>query len=260
MSLQLIVLGGSAAWPNPGQGCSSYLVRDEASQILIDCGPDTLHELRRQADYTALDAIVISHCHADHILDLVPYRYGLIYGPRRPEQRIPLWLPPGGRDRLDMLGDAFDGQGEPYLSFWEDAFDIEEFDPAATLAIGALSLRFAATQHYVECYAVRVDDEHGSAIGYSSDTGRISPLLELFQGAGVLVVEATLEGHGDVPKIERGHLTPEEAGQLATRAGAQRLIVTHLWSERPDDDVLGRASQHFGGPIEIAKPGLHVDA
>jgi ribonuclease BN (tRNA processing enzyme) len=259
MTLQLTVLGGSAAWPNPGQGCSSYLVSHGATQVLIDCGPDTLHELRRQVDYTTLTTVVISHCHADHILDLVPYRYGLIYGPTRPRRRIPLWLPPGGRDRMDMLGDAFDGQGEPYLSFWDDAFDLHEYDPAETLLIDELQIRFAATQHFVECYGVRVDAPSGGSVGYSSDTGRIDPLVDLFRDAHVIVVEATLEGHGDIPKIERGHLTPEEAGALAARCGAGSLVITHLWSERPDGDVLRRAASRFDGPIEIAKPGLRVD-
>ena len=131
MSLELIVLGGSAAWPNPGQGCSSYLVCGGSAQLLIDCGPDTLLELRRQADFTTVDAIVISHCHADHILDLVPYRYGLVYGPTRPERRVPLWLPPGGRARMKLLADAFAGQDEPPEAFWDAAFELLEYNAEA---------------------------------------------------------------------------------------------------------------------------------
>lgn len=259
MSLQLVVLGGAAAWPNPGQGCSSYLVRAPGVSVVIDCGPDTLLELRRQTDYAAVDAIVVSHCHADHILDLVPYRYGLIYGPTRPARRIPVWLPPGGLDRMDMLGNAFQGQGEPYKSFWEDAFELREYDPAATLHLGPLGLHFTATQHFVECYAIRVDGQDGRSLCYSSDTGRVSTLVDRFRGADVLLVEATLDDHGDTPGAERGHLTPEDAGELATRSGASRLVVTHLWSERPDDEVVTRIRARYAGQIQVARPGLCVD-
>jgi ribonuclease BN (tRNA processing enzyme) len=160
---------------------------------------------------------------------------------------------------MDMLGDAFDGQGEPYLAFWDDAFDLLEYDPDEVLQIGDLAIRFVATQHFVECYGVRVDHAGGSSIGYSGDTGRIDPLVPLFRDAAVIVVEATLEGHGAMPKVERGHLTPEEAGELAARSGARTLVMTHLWSERPDSEVLRRAAGRFDGQIEIAKPGLRVD-
>lgn len=259
MALSLTVLGGSAAWPNPGQGCSAYLVTDGTTNVLLDCGPNTLLELRKHVDYTALDAIVISHCHADHILDLVPYRYGLAYGPTRSNRKIPVWLPPGGRDRMEMLGGAFDGQGEPHRSFWEPAFDLSEFDPPSGLTINRLRITFAATQHYIPCFAMRVETPDNRSVFYSSDSGSVQPLLNLVEGVEVVVAEATLERH-DHPEEKRGHMTPEEAGKLARAASAHTLIVTHLWSERPDDIVSRTAAEHFDGRILIAKPGMCVDA
>ncbi|HYI14761.1 MAG TPA: MBL fold metallo-hydrolase [Thermomicrobiales bacterium] len=260
MMLTLTVLGGSAAWPNPGQGCSAYLVQDGSTSVLLDCGPNTLLELRKHVDYATLDAIVISHCHSDHILDLVPYRYGLIYGPVNAGKRIPVWLPPGGHERMELLGNAFDGQGEPHESFWDPAFDLMEYDPAAGLTIGSLQLAFALTQHYIPCYAMRIENSDARTLFYSSDTGSIQPLQELVKGAEVVIAEATLEQHDDRPEDARGHMTPGDAGRLATTAGAHTLIVTHLWSERPDDIVERTAAEHFDGRILIAKPGLRVDA
>ncbi|MGH9172991.1 MAG: MBL fold metallo-hydrolase [Vicinamibacterales bacterium] len=259
MPLSVTILGGSAAWPNPGQGCSSYLVSDGQTSVLLDCGPDTLLELRKHADYTALDAIVVSHCHADHILDLVPYRYGLIYGPRRSSRRIPVWLPPGGITRLTMLASAFDGQGEPASAFWDPAFALAEYDPSSSLQINELALSFASTQHFVECYAIRVDSTDGRALVYSSDTGSIDPLKGLVMGADVVIAEATVEHHDDRPAETRGHITPEDAACLAVAAGARALVVTHLWSERSDDVVRKEASASFDGEVLIAKPGLRVD-
>lgn len=259
MTLSLTVLGGSAAWPNPGQGCSAYLATDGTTTVLLDCGPNTLLELRKHVDYTALDAIVISHCHSDHFLDLVPYRYGLIYGRRTSLRTIPVWLPPDGRDRMEMLGDAFAGQGESHQSFWEPAFDLDEYDPRAGLTIGDMRISFAATQHFIPCYAMRVESSGTGSIFYSSDTGSIQPLLSLAQGVDVIVAEATLEQHDERPETERGHMTPRDAGSLACSAGARTLIVTHLWSERPDNVVERAAAERFDGRILIAKPGLRVD-
>src|SRR5579875_1707271 len=101
--MKVTVLGGAAACPNPGQGCSSYLIEHGSSSLLLDCGPDTLSTLRQATDYRSIDAIIISHTHADHTLDLIPYRYGLRYEPAGERHRIPLWLPPDGSQFLEWL-------------------------------------------------------------------------------------------------------------------------------------------------------------
>ena len=97
-------------------------------------------------------------------------------------------------------------------------------------------------------------------IFYSSDTGSVQPLLGLVDGVEIVIAEATLEQHDDRPETHRGHMTPEDAGRLAAAAGAHTLIVTHFWSERPDNIVERTAAEHFDGRILIAKPGLRVDA
>jgi ribonuclease BN (tRNA processing enzyme) len=259
MGLSLTVLGGAAAWPNPGQGCSSYLVREDHRAVLLDCGANTLLELRRHIDYAAIDAVVISHCHADHILDLVPYRYGLVYGAAKPQRRIPVYVPPGGRERLDLLGRAFDGLGEYPVAFWESVFDLIEYDPGEHLDVSGFDIWFASSQHFVDCFAIRVNAGDGKALAYSSDTGSIVPLKPIMRGADIVVIEATLDDYGDQQPSQRGHLTPEDAGRLASDAAAKTLVLTHLWSERPVERVIERAARHFDGAILVAKPGLCVD-
>lgn len=258
MSLRLTVVGGAAAWPNAGQACSSYLVSSGSTSVLVDCGSGTIQELRKHIDYTTLDAVVISHCHSDHILDLVAYRYGLMYGARGFDRSIPIWLPPGGIERLRMLGDAFDGQGEQHVSFWEPVFELREYDPSGVLEVGPMAFTFALTQHFIECYAMRIH-AGGGVIAYSADTGRIEPLVGLFSGADVALVEATLENYGETPVEARGHLTPEDAGRLAMLSGARTLVLTHLWQERADEAVLCAARREFLGPIAIAKPGMVIN-
>ena len=96
MSNTVTVLGGSAASVGVGQGCAGYLARFGETRIVLDLGPGTLQELRKHTDFRALDAVVISHLHVDHMLDVVSMRFSLAYNPVKPEQRTPLWLPPGG--------------------------------------------------------------------------------------------------------------------------------------------------------------------
>jgi ribonuclease BN (tRNA processing enzyme) len=255
MSLRLTVLGGSAAWPNPGQGCSSYLVRAGSANILLDCGPDTLLELRRHVALDSLDAIVISHCHADHILDLVTLRYALVYGAEKPATPVPLWLPPDGASILRELGDVLGAQGETAGSFWDTAFVLGQYDPEGTLELAGCRISFAATQHFTRCFAIRLETHDGSTIVYGADTGRIDSLIGFARGAHLLVAEATADSHGDLPVEERGHLTPEDAGEWAERAGVPRLVVTHLWHERPTEVVVQRVASKFKGIVDIAARG-----
>ena len=260
MSMRLTILGGAAAWPNPGQGCASFLLHSARMTILLDCGPDTLQELRRHVNYLTVGAIVISHCHADHILDLVPYRYGLVYGPARPPRPIPLWLPPGGAATLDALASALGGDAESPDGFWSSVFDVREYNPAERLELGDVRITFERTQHPVACFAMRVEDGAGASLFYSADTGDATPLVRLARDAGIVLVEATTAGDDVTPLAERVHLTPRQAGEFATQARANPLVLTHLWSERNDSQTRREAAEAFSGRTEIARPGLTVDA
>lgn len=260
MTLRVTVLGGAAAWPNPGQGCSSYLVDAGETAILLDCGPDTLATLRARIDYHRLDAVVLSHWHSDHVLDMVPYRYGLVYGPGTSERRIPLWVPTGVSARLDGLSAALTEPEDDPRAFWDDVFDRHEYDAATTVTVGSLRIDFDWTQHYVPCLASRVTDHTtGRSLAYSADAGLVEPLVDFFRGVDLAIIEGTLEGYGDTPPNERGHLTPEDAGRLAQLAGAAALLVTHLWSERDPETVRQRAASEFDGRVMVARPGMTID-
>lgn len=260
MSIELTCLGGAAAWPNPGQGCSSYLVRAGDTTLLLDAGPNTLLELRRHVDVTEIDAILISHCHADHILDLVPYRYGLVYGPMKPDKRIPLWLPPGGATVLDNLASAFGGQGEKMDDFWTRVFTLNEYIPENGLDIGSVLITFARTVHAAVCYAMRLETDDGATLAYTADTGTIESVLDLARGSDILISEATMPENTKKPGRASGHLKPSEAGMLANEAGVKTLVLSHLWSERSAAEVLEAAGRSFTGRTVIAKPGLAVHA
>lgn len=253
------MLGGAAAGGNTGQGCSGYLVETSEMRIVLDLGPGTLPELRRHADFRTLDAIVLSHLHLDHVLDVGALRFALAYNPIKAPRPIPLWLPPGGLNFLRRFGAAFAEPGGEN-EFFLDTFTPREYDPTETLTIGKVALRFAPTVHYVPCWAIRLSESGVAAdLGYTADAGPASDLKGLLQDVSVLVAEANWLDEPAQPVQERGHLTAREAAHLATAVGAETLVLTHLWEENEVDAVRAAAMSAFSGRIELAHPGLEIE-
>ena len=246
--MRLEVLGKSPAWTDSGGACSGYLVREEATALLLDCGNGVFGKLRARIDPFAVDAVVLTHLHADHVVDILPFAYALRYSPHDPRPgALPLYVPPGSHGRLRTMIGSWGPE-----DLLDAAFDVHEYDPAAVLEVGALLLRFCEVPHYTRTWAVelRAAGRDGAAAGprivFGADCAPNDALEEFARDAEVLLVEATLtEPEGDA---ERGHLTPAEAGALAARAGASRVVVTHYsdmvdagWVREEAARTLGRA-------------------
>jgi ribonuclease BN (tRNA processing enzyme) len=249
--VRITVLGKSPAWQDVGGACSGYLVETGGTRLLLDCGCGVLGKLRAVCDYADVDAVVISHLHADHILDLIPYASALTYGPRAAPDgpRPALHVPPGGRARLAALSEAA-GMAAEHV---ERAFALAEYDPAATVVAGPLRVRFKAVPHYVETHAVEVSN--GAArLTFGADSGPSPELCEFARDTDLLLIEATLDvpddGDGD-----RGHLTPREAGEHGRLARARRLVLTHMSDELDATAARAEAAEAFGGAVELAAEG-----
>lgn len=254
--MKLTVLGGSAAGPNPGQGCSGYLVESGPTRIVLDLGPGTLPELRRHTDFRALDAVVLSHLHLDHILDILALRFSLAYNPIPPAGPIPLWTPPGGAAFFTGLAAALAGpdQSSGYFS----TFDLREYDPQSRLAIGEMQITFTPTIHYLPCWTMRVSNGIDGDLFYTADAGPTSRIIGSAQGVSVMIAEGAAGPGSPEPVEGRGHLTPAEAGALAYACGAESLVLSHLWAEHNQLESQEEAAASFGGPVLLATPGLHV--
>ena len=251
------ILGSAAAGANAGSGCTGYLVCSEQTALLVDCGPGTVLELKRWIDVRTLDAIVISHMHLDHMLDLVTLRAAYRYAPDPFEGRIPLWLPPGGAEILDSLAAPIDLDHHSPL-FFDQVYETKEYNPIDSLQIGSISIDFAPTQHAMPAWAMRIARSGSdAAIGFTSDTGPVTHLAAFMQGVNALVCEATLL-ETEVSPMDRGHLTAQEAGRLAASCHAGRLILTHIWDELGVDRLQRESVSAYGGPVEIAWPGMEV--
>jgi ribonuclease BN (tRNA processing enzyme) len=246
--VELTILGKSPSWQDAGGACSGYLVESDGTRVLLDCGSGVFGKLREVCDYHAVDAVVISHFHGDHVLDLVPYGSALVYGPRR-GLRPRLLAPPGGREAFRRLSAAA-GMREEHM---DRAFAIEEYDPAATVEVGALRVRFQPVPHYMPANAIDVAGD-GGRLTYSADTSPSDDLCAFARATDLLLIEATLP-HSEDDEEPRGHMSPAEAGDHGRRAGARRLVLTHLSDELDAERARAEAERAFGGPVEVARGG-----
>jgi ribonuclease BN (tRNA processing enzyme) len=227
--VKLTVVGCSPAWPNPGGAQSGYLVEDDGTRVLLDCGPGVLAKMREREEWPRVDAIAITHFHLDHWGDLVPWVWGAQFGPAHDLERPQLWLPPGGRTVLAELGERL---GRPDM--FEAAFEVHEFQRGVPFSVGEIEVTALKVLHYdLDAYGFRVS-ANGSVLAYSGDSGPSDALAELARDADLFVCEATLEE----PNPEggtRGHLAADEADDAFRRSGAKRLLLTHRPKERALD-------------------------
>jgi ribonuclease BN (tRNA processing enzyme) len=262
--MKFTVLGKSPAWQDAGGACSGYLVSEGDSTVLLDCGNGVFGKLREYHDYTDIDAIVISHLHADHFLDLVPFAFGLTFAPRQQPGPVGEWpgtdaparpilyAPPGA---AEMFGQVCGLWG--MCSLIEDAFDFREYDPSTEIAVGDLRFSFAEVPHFIQTWAIAAHGQDGKRLVYGADCRPNEALVEFARGSDLLVAEATLpqpEDDGD-----RGHMTAFEAAEHAAASGTARLVLTHISDELDPVWAVDEAARAFDGPAEVAYEGMEID-
>src|SRR3989440_6692281 len=174
--MRLTVLGKSPSWQDAGGACSGYLIEEGGTAVVVDCGNGVFSKLRRFRDYTRVDAVVISHLHADHFLDLVPFSYALTYAPR--QQPVPVDRWPGTDQPARPLLLAPHGAVETFrrvVGSWgnedliENAFRIEEYEADAKPEVGPLRFSFKLVPHFTETFAIRVENGDGSTLAFGAD-------------------------------------------------------------------------------------------
>jgi ribonuclease BN (tRNA processing enzyme) len=249
--VRLTVLGCAGSFPGPEAACSAYLLEADGFGLMLDFGTGSMSALQRFSHLRAIDAVVLSHLHCDHMLDACSYVVVRRYSPDGPYPRLPLYAPSGARDRL---AGAY---GSPDEGPLDDVYDFRTLTSGATLAIGPFTLTVERVNHPVETYGVRV--EHGGRVlAYSADTGMCDALARLAAGADVFLCEASyLDGEPNPPDL---HLTGREAGEVATKAGVGRLLLTHLVEAWGSARVTYEAAAGaFDGPVELVRPGARYE-
>ncbi|GGU84775.1 MBL fold metallo-hydrolase [Streptomyces albospinus] len=245
--LRLTVLGCATPYPSVDNPCSGYLVSHGDTRIWVDAGSGTLGPLQRHVRLDELDAIWISHMHADHSADLLTAYYGVLFADIRLAAPIPLYGPEGIADRL--AGFLTNG---PARSPIESAFAITELHDGHAASVGSLRLTSRAVAHGMPAFAVRIEAA-GTSLVYSGDTAPCPSLTELAEECDVLLCEA--ESAQPSVESEQVHHTPEDTGDTARAARAGRLLVTHVGRFLTPERAVARASARFDGPVEYAAPG-----
>lgn len=247
--MQLTILGCSGTFPGPLGPCSSYLLEADGFRLLLDVGNGSLGPLQARVGLQGVDAILLSHLHGDHCLDLVAYSYARRYHPEAPLPVLPVY---GPKDTQKRLCGAFEDWPEDALC---EVYDFRDLAPGHR-AVGPFSIAMDRVSHPIEAYAFRIS-VGDKTLTYSGDTGSSENLDRLAEGADLLLCEASWH---DSPRNPPGvHMSGREAGETAKRAAARHLVLTHIvpWADPPA--LLEEASGVFGGPITLAQPGLVFD-
>jgi ribonuclease BN (tRNA processing enzyme) len=247
--MRLTVVGMAGSFPGPDSPASCYLVEHDGHRIVLDLGNGAIGALQRYADPYAIDAVVLSHLHADHCLDLTAYYVMRKYRPAGPAPVIPVLGPTGTADRMAA---AYDLPEEPGMTG-----EFEFHDHVDVTEVGPFRITTAPANHPVEAYAIRVE-AGGRSLVFSGDTGPTDALVELTRGADLALFEASfLSRYENLPP--NLHLTATQAAEHAMRADVDRLVLTHLVPWTPQDETREEAAAVYSGHLDLAAPGLVLD-
>ncbi|MEW5953297.1 MAG: MBL fold metallo-hydrolase [Bacillota bacterium] len=250
--MELTVLGCWAPYPRPGGACSGYLIKDGHTALMLEAGNGTLSRLGLHFDFRQLSAVALSHLHPDHYMDIYCLRHA-IEGARREGTRddpLPLFMPGQPRGTFQELS----GYTRAFQVVCIDSLSRVELAPGLwsrhARVGGNLTLDFIEAAHSLPGYGVSVTGPGGRLV-YSGDTAGSQELELLAGGADLFLCEASgLDGDADY--LRGVHLTARGAGELARRAGAKGLLITHFWPLYRREEFCRQAAAGYGGPVEAA--------
>lgn len=248
--MKLQILGHWVGAPLEGGAASSYLVSDDGHKLLLDCGPGALSLLQKLNLTQQLEAIIISHMHHDHYLDLIPLTSicFLNHMDKAEWKKIKLYVPAfNGRQILKAIGQLMFGDQERF----EMTFDIKEYAAEDILKIGTFTVSFQETRHSMPCYSPRITNGEKTIV-YTADTGYFDQLIVHSKGADLLLCEATMHCE-NIITTEHGHLTGGQAGQIANLANVRRLILTHIGPNHEGHrQNIENACKAYKGTVDLA--------
>jgi ribonuclease BN (tRNA processing enzyme) len=246
--MRLTVVGCSGSLPGPDNPASCYLLEADGFRMVVDMGNGSLGALQKYAPLVGIDAVLLSHLHADHCVDLYSYSIALNYVPAGPQPPIPVYGPSGTSERIGAIhGPGGDGGLMKRFAF-------ETLEPGRR-AIGPFDVQSAHMNHPVETFGFRFS-QGGRTLAYTGDTGETEAVTELAKGADVFVSEAAFLERPNLPPDL--HLTARQAARYAARADAGHLVLTHLlpWN---DQDTARAEAASFPGDVDLAIAGQVID-
>lgn len=248
MDIHITFLGTGCATPRLERNASGLVVRFEGYTLMVDMGPGTLRRLCEAGiDFRAIDALLLTHFHPDHVADLVSFLFASNYAYLPPRQERFLVIGPEGLERF------FRAMVEIY-GHWVvpsgDRLVMKELSTAQSdaIEIGAMNIQSIPARHIDKALSYRIQIQHKSLV-VSGDTEFHDGLVELAKGCDTLICECSMPEGMKFP----GHMVPSEAGSVARLSGARRLILTHFYPPCDEVDIVAQAAQHFSGEIVKAQ-------
>jgi ribonuclease BN (tRNA processing enzyme) len=246
--MELTVLGTSGNWPGPGGATSGFLVQHGGFNLWVDAGTGTFSRLQHHIAVADIHAVLVTHAHPDHFVDLYSCFYGRHYGGLGPDA-LPLVCPEDfyghfgalvSEDGKDVAAQAFEvrptkaGDAYDFGPFRVEAFEM------AHVGVGALGFRIEA---------------EGESLAYTGDTGPSDDVVKMARDVDVFLSEATWQDEADLLPF---HLSARQAGEHAERAGAGRLLLTHIWPTLDAGTSLAQAAEAYSGSVELAVEGARI--
>jgi ribonuclease BN (tRNA processing enzyme) len=247
--VELTVLGAQGTWPGAGGENCGYLVTQDGYHLWVDAGTGTFARLQQVIGVGEVGAMLITHGHPDHFMDIIPTFYARHYGGLG-EPGLPLWSPGGFTDIAASLvtenGRNVMAEAYAFRTAREGtAFELGPFriTPFEMEHIGVLSLGYRI-------------EANGAVLAYTGDTGLCDAATALGRDADLYLCEATYQNDS---KLWPFHLSAAQAGDVATEAGAGHLVLTHLTPDLDHRISIREAAETFAGPIDIAVPGMVLE-
>ncbi len=259
--MKLTVIGSTGSMSGPASSSSSYLVQargfdpdlgeDRLWSVVLDMGPGSFGQLWRHIDPGDVDALLITHGHADHIADVISYYVFL------------KWHPNGHRKPLltagpeEVFGRIQQIDGYAAVEDLEACFNFVPIHAGSTLNIGPMQVTAFPGLHPVESYGFRIEGpsesgEEEVTLAYTGDTDLCESMEEMAANVDLLLAECGFTD--DVPT--RGiHLSGTRAGILASSAHARRLVLTHIQPWTDPSVPTAEAAREHSGLIEVATAG-----
>jgi ribonuclease BN (tRNA processing enzyme) len=248
--MRLTVVGCAGSFPGPDSPASCYLLEADDFRLVIDFGNGSLGALQKYAELSGIDAVCLSHLHADHCVDLYSYSIARAYHPAGQLPAIPVYGPAGMAERMAYIhGSNGDELGLTKRFTWET------LEPGK-LSIGPFDVQVAHVNHPVETFAYRFAGD-GRVLVYTGDTGETEEVPALAAGADVFLSEAAFLDAPDLPP--NLHLTARQAASYASRADVGKLVLTHLQPWTSADDARAEAAAAFAGDLDIAVAGQVIE-
>ncbi len=252
MSFRVTIVGCSGSYPGPESAASCYLLEAEQDgrtyRILLDLGSGALGQLHRYVDPLTIDAVFLSHLHADHCLDLCGYYVMRKYHPTGHQPRLPVWGPP---DTAGRMARAYDLPLDPGMN---EEFDFREHEE--WVRIGPFLIEAVRVEHPGDAFALKVGVGE-RALVYSGDTGMCDSLIKLALDVDLLLCEASFhDGRTNPPDM---HLSGSEAGTIATAASVGRLVLTHVPPWNDEQVALIEARTTWNGDLDLAVAGMVIE-